>query len=35
MVARNEESDANLISSINFILPYVMPSYMKDVPTNR
>ncbi len=32
MVARNEESDANLISSINFILPYVMPSYMKDVP---
>lgn len=31
MVARNEETDANLIPSINFILPYVVPSYMKDV----
>lgn len=31
MVARNEETDANLIPSINFILPYVVPSYMRDV----
>ena len=32
MVARKEETDANLIPSINFILPYVVPSYMKEVP---
>lgn len=31
MVSRNEETDANLIPSINFILPYVVPSYMKDI----
>lgn len=31
MVDRREETDANLIPSINFILPYVVPSYMKDV----
>lgn len=31
MVARSEETDANLIPSINFILPYVVPSYMRDV----
>lgn len=31
MVERHEETDANLIPSINFILPYVVPSYMNDV----
>lgn len=31
MVERNSETDANLIPSINFILPYVVPSYMRDV----
>lgn len=31
MVARQEETDANLIPSVNFILPYVVPSYMRDV----
>ncbi len=31
MVERNAETDANLIPSINFILPYVVPSYMRDV----
>lgn len=31
MVSRQEETDANLIPSINFILPYVVPSYMRDV----
>ncbi len=31
MVERNAENDANLIQSINFILPYVVPSYMRDV----
>ncbi len=31
MVDRNTEIDANLTQSINFILPYVVPSYMRDV----
>lgn len=31
MVERQERADANLIPSINLILPYVVPSYMHDV----
>ncbi len=31
MIEQTEEPNANLIPSINFILPYVVPSYMTDV----
>ena len=31
MIEQAEEPNANLIPSINFILPYVVPSYMTDV----
>lgn len=31
MIEQDDEPNANLIPSINFILPYVVPSYMTDV----
>ena len=31
MIEQKDEPNANLIPSINFILPYVVPSYMTDV----